>query len=629
MLKTLTTYYETLQNVTVSEVLLRYLKLEGIDTVFGVPGQGVSWIIYTLAMSEKNDLPQPEDGIRYVITRHDGSATFMADGYARVSGKLGVCLVTSGPGATNAVTGAAVAQADGSAVLTIGGEVSEEEFGKGGFQEGADSGQDVVVMYRNITAYSELVSNASNFQTIFQQALRTSMAMPKRATYVAIPMTIGGYQYPTIQMPLGWKNYRTTAVGCYPEQSRAAFESLFSAERPLFFLGSGCRDAFLDPLDSDLSSQRLHDFIAFVVEKHGIPVMTTPRAKGIFPESHALSLRNYGMASCTWGPYYLLQHKLFDQPEYDALMVIGTGLKQWSTNAWDPMLVPSGPLVQVDLDPTVIARGFPVSLGIVADAAAIIDHLIEYGKATDPAAGTSDRIQFITQTLKQKSPYPDPDKRHSPQVPVLPQRLMAELQAVLDDQEVMGNQGFNLFVDVGNVLGWTWSQLAIDPPSQVWYNTGHGSMGWGCAAVIGGKIGQPEKPAIAITGDGGFFMNGKEISTAVQHKIGCVWIIFNDNNLRMVSQGMGHAHPTPPPGTNWFDFYELGNPDLVLYAQSLGAAAYRVTEPGELQQMLPECIQAAERDKRPQVIVCNIDINEAPPYPFPPEIMPFSAQAKK
>ncbi|GAB4133576.1 MAG: hypothetical protein Fur0046_04490 [Cyanobacteria bacterium J069] len=166
VLKALATYYETLEKVTLSEVLLRYLKLEGIDTVFGVPGQGVSWIIYTLAMSEKHDLPEPEDGIRYIISRHDGSATFMADGYARVSGKLGVCLVTSGPGATNAVTGAAVAQADSSAVLTIGGEVSEEEFGRGGFQEGADSGQDVVTMYRSVTDYSELVSNASNFQTI-------------------------------------------------------------------------------------------------------------------------------------------------------------------------------------------------------------------------------------------------------------------------------------------------------------------------------------------------------------------------------------------------------------------------------------------------------------------------------
>lgn len=628
MLRAIATYYETLCNVTVSEVLLRYLKLEGIDTVFGVPGQGVSWIIYTLAMSEKNDLLEPEDGIRYIISRHDGSATFMADGYARVSGKLGVCLVTSGPGATNAVTGAAVAQADSSAVLTIGGEVSEEEFGRGGFQEGADSGQDVVTMYRSVTDYSELVSNASNFQTIFQQALRTSLSLPKRATYVAIPMSIGGQVLDSIQMPLDWRNYRTTAAGCYPEQSRQAFESLFAGQRPLLFLGSGCREALINPLNPAESSQRLGDFIQFVVEKHGIPVMTTPRAKGIFPESHPLSLRNYGMASCTWGPYYLLQHKVFDQPEYDALMVIGTGLKQWSTNAWNPMLVPSGPLVQVDLDAGVIARGFPVSLGIVADAAAVIDYLIEYGKATDPAPGTGDRTQFITQVLKQKSPYPDPEKRQSEQVPVLPQRLMAELQAVLDDKDVIGEQGFNLFVDVGNVLGWTWSQLVIDPPSQIWYNTGHGSMGWGNAAVIGGKIAQPGKPAIAITGDGGFFMNGKEISTAVQHQIGCVWIIFNDNNLRMVSQGMGIAHPTPPPGTTWFDFYELGNPDLVQFATSLGAVARRVTQPGELQAWLLEMIRAAERDRRPQVLVCDIDIHEAPPYPYPPEIMALLHQEK-
>jgi acetolactate synthase-1/2/3 large subunit len=616
-----TTYYTTLSNVSVGELLLRYLRLEGVDVVFGVPGKGISWLIYQLAFSQSGDAPGPADGIRYVVARHDGTAAFMADGYARVSGKLGVCVVTSGPGATNTVTGATCAQVDGSSVLFVTGEVPEAAFGRGAFQEGADSGIDIVGLFRACTAYSARVTSPSNFQTLLTQAIRVATSLPRLASHLNLPEDVSETVLPTVQFPTARHHYVAVADGGNPTRSRQAAHDLRDARRPLIYLGSGARDAFVNPQDPIGSRRRLHEFMTHVVDKHGIPVMTTPRAKGIFPESHPLSLRNYGMAACQWPQYYMNQHLYWpEQPPYDALLVLGTALKQWSTNAWDPMLVPHGPITQVDLDASIIARAFPVESGIVGNCATVIDEIIAVAKELDPSPEVAARKAFIAQ-LKSHSPWADGPARLSDATPVKPQRVMAELQHVLDTEPSIRARGAHVFVDVGNTMGWTWHELVIEAPVQLWTNTGMASMGWGSGAVIGGKMADPTRPAICVTGDGGFFMNGKDVSTAVQHGVGAVWIVFQDDVLQMVTQGMTHTW-APPQGHTWADYYSLGNADLVQYSQSLGADAFLVTAPGELADLLPKCLHTADEQKKPQVIVVQIDRTEAPPYPAP---KPFAA----
>lgn len=620
-----TTYYTTQGPMTVGELMLRYLRLEGVDTVFGVPGKGISWLIYQLAFSQTGQDPKEADGIRYVVARHDGSAAFMADGYARVSGKLGVCVVTSGPGATNAVTGATCAQVDGSSVLFVTGEVPESGFGRGAFQEGADSGIDIVGMFNACTGFSARVTAPSNFQTLLTQAIRVATSLPRLAAHLNLPEDVSEAQLDTVQMPLSRHNYVAVADGGNPKRSRQAATMLRNALRPLIFLGSGARDAFLDPQRPAESAKRLADFMQFVVEKHGIPVMTTPRAKGIFPEDHALSLRNYGMGACEWPQYYMKQNQFWpDQPAYDGLLILGTALKQWSTNAWDPMLVPHGPLMQVDLNAAVIARAFPVESGIVGNCATVLDEIIAVAKELEPSDEVPSRLAFVA-TLKLNTPWGDTPQRSSDATPVKPQRIMAELQQVLDTEPSIQQRGAHLFVDVGNTMGWCWHELVIKPPVQLWTNTGMASMGWGNGAVIGAKIADPRRPAILVTGDGGFFMNGKDLSTAVQHGVGAVWIIFQDDVLQMVAQGMAGVY-TPPVGHTWAEFYSLGSSDLVQYSQSLGADAFLVTAPGQLASMLPTCLANAEAKARPQVLVVKIDATEAPcypaPKPFPPSGQP-------
>ena len=621
------TYYKTLDNPTVAETFLYYLKsLEGVDTVFGVPGKGVEWFLDAMDYSESGDAPADRRNVHFIICRHDGSASFMADGYARVSGKLGVCLVTSGPGASNAVTGVMCAQVDSSAVMVVTGEVAEADFGRGAFQEGADSGIDIVKMYESVTEYSMLVSNASNFQTILTQAIRTATAEPRRAVHIAVPTGIAGQTRESVKVPMMRRNYVPEPAGADAKLTQETFSALRNAQRPLILVGSGARHTFLDPGDRSGSADRLENFLQAVVEKWGIPVMTTPRAKGVVPERHPMSLRNYGMAACAWPQYYMKQAEFFPQePPYDCLVVLGSQLKQWATNAWNPMLVPDGPLIQVDLDPTVIARGFPVEHGIVGNCTDFVEQLSSLAFAADPneeeQACIAARKTFVADTVKSFPAWESVDKRASDAVPVLPQRLMADLQVVLDNEPRL-QLGGHVVIDTGNTMGWTWSELVVNPPVQIWYNTGMGSMGWGNGAGIGAKVADPERPVIIITGDGGFLMNGKEISTAYAHNLGVVWIVFDDNNLLMVSQGMGKDFPDPPRGhDSWYDFYKLGNADLVQFSRSLGADAIGTDQPGALTTLLPEALRRADKDNRPQVIVVKIDHEEAPAYPAPPPLV--------
>ena len=170
----------------------------------------------------------------------------------------------------------------------------------------------------------------------------------------------------------------------------------------------------------------------------------------------------------------------------------------------------------------------------------------------------------------------------------------------------------DLYVDMGNCTGWATHCLRLAPPTRVFYPCGLSSMGWSVGAVIGGKVGRPERTAIALTGDGSFLVNGTEVLTAARYRVGAVYVVLNDDSLGMVNHGehaqSGGEFPLEDP------YFSLGNPDLVRFSESLGAQAYEVTRPGQLAQLLPQVLQRADSERRPQVIICKIDPREVPPY---------------
>jgi acetolactate synthase-1/2/3 large subunit len=190
---------------------------------------------------------------------------------------------------------------------------------------------------------------------------------------------------------------------------------------------------------------------------------------------------------------------------------------------------------------------------------------------------------------------------------------MAELQSVLDLPSVR-DRGVNLFCDIGNTTGWAWHHLCIGLPHRTFFNTGMGSMGWASGAVLGGKLADPERYALALSGDGAFFMNGSEVSTACQYGIPATWLVFQDDNMGMVTQGMNATHESPTH-QGWESYYRLGDSDLVSFAASLGADAYGASSAGEVAQLLPGLLTLAEKRRKPQVLVVRIDERQTPPYP--------------
>ena len=581
-------YFEKVSKKKVSQILLKYLKLEGVKYIFGIPGGATKQISQDLRLSENE--------FQYIITRQETGAAYMADGYYRVTGTLGVVLVTAGPGATNALTGSVTASCGNSAVLTISGEVPEKYFGMAYHQEGADSQLEVNSVYRNAVRSSSILSNPNNFHTLFAQALRDAQSIPRQAVHVSLPDDIAA-SVPTedIPFPNSVTNYRVVPDVTSPEKSKRVFDHLMSAKRPLVFIGNGCR--------FDLQGERQKKFVEFC-NRFAIPVMTTPDGKAIFPENDAMSLRTYGLAACEWPQYYLKDEK---QVKYDCLLVLGSSLGDTATQNFNPDLIPDGPFVQVDLNQSVIGRAFPVEMGIVANVGRVIDDLLHLAdKHKGDECRIEERRKFIAKIKDTHSPFYDPEKRNSLASPILPQALSKCINDVIPT-------GTQIFLDAGNCIGWGLHYLVLDAPTQIHSSLGMGPIGWGVGSVVGGKLGAPDKVCLAYVGDGAFLMHGNEVSTAAQYGIGAIWVVMFNDNYQMVTDGNEHFFPKPKEPL-WEKQYPAGNPDLVKFSEGLGARAYHACTVEETQKALKQAIENADKENRPQVIVVDINRVEVPPF---------------
>ncbi len=582
--------------LNVGQTLLRYLALEGVDKVFGVPGGGLANLLVVF----KDERAKVE----YIVCRQETGAAYIADGYYRTTGKLGVVMVTSGPGATNALTGTMSAQSGGSAMLTITGEVAEAYLGKGYLQEGMDTGLNIDAIYTAATATSAVIVDASDFQTLFEQALRDALSIPRHAVHISMPNNVSAEPVPNLVMPKSPASYRATPQGAPRELACQTLKMLLSASKPLVFLGSGSREALRNPATlSDLT---------FLLERYGIPVMTTADGKGVFPETHELSLRNYGFSSCMWPSQWMAPK---DGAPYDGLLVIGSALRGLATNNWNAILLPKGPFIQVDLDQTVIGRSMPITLGVVAEAGAFIREMRACSTDFPPdERQAAQRKQVVREIKQQSSPFLYPKEYDSDAAPIEPGALVRVLQGALPKDAI-------IMLDSGNCVSWGVNCFVVDPPMQIHSSLAMGPMGFGVGAVVGAKIGQPDRTCIALVGDGAFMMHGAEVSTARHYNVGAIWVVLYDDDLHMVTQGQEYYFADKTDPRVWADLYRLGNPDLAQFAQGLGADAYVVTSPPELEKIMPEVLAKANGEHRPQVIVAQVNRSAFSPY-FPPPIPP-------
>ncbi|MCG8475618.1 MAG: thiamine pyrophosphate-binding protein [Cytophagales bacterium] len=572
--------------MTISELLLEYFKLENVDTIFGIPGSALENVLM--------QLHRQRDQIKLVIPKHESSAGYMAEGYNRSSGKLGIASATSGPGSTNLLTGVMNAHANGASVLALTGEGEMDFYGKGYLQEGIGTELDIINVFKNSINRSTLTLTPVHFKTAIEQALRDCMGTPGKGSHINLPRDIAKMELPEhISAPTTPENYRSINIGSSnPKDAQEVAEKLNDSKRPLFFIGNGARKA--------LKGERLKRFIEFT-EKHQIAVMTTTDGKALFPETHANSLHSYGLSTCGYTKEYMTSL----EGSFDCLVVLGTKMKDFSTLRWNKMLVPQhGPFIQVDINPEIIGRAFPVDRAIVAELGCFIDQLCEAGdQLTMNETLVSERKEAIAK-VKAIDPYMDSEKMDlREQKPMPPQALMGSLNRVIPE-------GSHVYVDGGNSLRWTLHYMEVAPPTQMHYSLTQAPMGFAMCAVIGSKLGDRSKHSISILGDGAFLMHGTEISTAAQAQSGAIWIVLDDNNLNMVSQGMKVFYPN-----DGFELetYGMGSVNLKTFCESQGADAYDVENIVEFEDAFAAAMEKSDKYSRPQVILCKIDQDEYPP----------------
>lgn len=551
-------------------LLLEYLKREGVHTVFGIPGGPITPLF---------DALYHEPAVRLISTRHEAGAAFMALGYARVTGRLGVCALTTGPGTTNALTGVAAAKADSLPVLALSAQVATIAFGKGSLQDSTYDRGDVVEMFRPFTKLSAMLANPANLGMLVRQGLRLAMTGRRGPVHLNIPTDFMRREVPDdLQRP---DQYRPICRTFDREAVKQAAERLLASRRPAILAGHGVN---LGGAQTEL--RELAELLA-------VPVATTPKGKGAFPEDHPLSLRVFGLASSPWSEEYLLSG------EVDVLFVVGSSLHEISTQGWERRLMPKDSLIQLDVDPSVVARNYPVDVPLVGDAKTTLRELLFHiRRLLERGEHPARRDDGFLAVLKARVPAVlNSQQMENRSMPLKPQRVMAELNAALPDDALV-------FIDSGNNTLWALHYLDAVGRRAFIHNWGEfGAMGFGVAASIGGKVGAPERPVVAVVGDGSFGMNGMEVSTAVTYGIPVVWVVLNDARYNAVHHGQTLQYDGRTIGT------EFKRMDLALVAQGLGAAARRVTRPGELGPALAEALASG----RPTLLDVWLDADEVPP----------------
>jgi len=560
----------SVKETTAARLLVEYLKVEGVEYVFGIPGGAL--ITFYEAMHDLG-------GIKAVLAKHEGGAAFMADGYARASGKIGVCCSTTGPGVTNLMTGVACAYADSIPLLVITGQVSTASFGKGAFQESSCHGVDVVDMLKSVTKSSVMIPSAEKTGDVIRAALRTAMSGRKGPVHINFPMDYMKKPVRYCVVPSG--EYRVTSGQFDRDAIKAASRELVNAKRPAIMAGSG------------VSLAGACEELRRLAEKLNIPVITSPKGKGVFPENHLLSMGVLGFGASPQAEKYLLSG------EVDVLLAVGTSLGEASTCGWDPRLQPSKALVQIDIDPQEISKNYSATHGILGDARTALRELnfqVERDlRWREIQEGPS--VEWIREFKRTTPRWLDPEKMDSTATPLKPQRVIKELQEALSADTM-------LFVDAGTSVFWAFHYFCSREPGNFFVNTGLFSMGHGTAACIGGKLARPGSAAVALVGDAAFAMNGMEVHTAVDLGLPVVWLVLNNGGCGMIYHGERMLF-----GDKFTCSLYNKKLDVAGIARGLGALSFLAKEPGEVKACLAEALASG----RPAVIEAQVDLFETPP----------------
>lgn len=554
-------------DITGRKLFVKALEEEGVDTIFGYPGGTVTDLFDELYKT---------DSIRLVLPRHEQGLIHEAEGYAKSTGKVGVCLVTSGPGATNIITGLADAHYDNIPLVCFTGQVPLSLIGNDAFQE-----VDIVGMTRSVVKYGVTVRNREDLGKIIKMAFIIARTGKPGPVLIDIPKDIqtatGPSDYPSSVVMRGYKINENVHVG----QLKQAYKLLKNAKKPLILAGGG------------VNISRANENLLAFAEKGNIPVVTTIMGKGAIPTTHDLYIGNCGMH----GKYAAN----LAVSECDVLFSIGTRFNDRITGDLNEF-APHAKIVHIDIDTASISKNVVVDVPIVADAKLALEKLVEWAEAKDTT-------EWMAQIRAWDEKHPLAMKRDCG---MSPQMIMEHI-----------NKNFpkSIYVtDVGQHQMWATQFLELDEESQMITSGGLGTMGFGLPAAIGAKIANPDKSVVCVTGDGGFQMNIQEMATAVTQGAGVTICLLNNYYLGMVRQmqelfyGKRYSatclrkRPSCPrdcKGPN--DACPKYTPDFVKLAESYGAYGIRVEKEEDIDAAFAE---AKKHKDVPTIIEFMISTDE-------------------
>ena len=535
-------------DITGRKLFVKALQEEGVDTIFGYPGGTVTDLFDEL---------YKQDEIEVVLPRHEQGLLHEAEGYARSTGKVGVCLVTSGPGATNIITGLADAHYDSIPLVCFTGQVPLSLIGNDAFQE-----VDIVGMTRSVTKYGVTVRDRKDLGKIIKMAFHIASTGKPGPVLIDLPKDIqtaaGPSEYPKSVQIRGYKPNESVHIG----QLKKAYKLLKGAKKPLILAGGG--------INISKANRLLQEF----AEKMNVPVVTTIMGKGAIPTTHPLYIGNSGMH----GKY--AANKAVS--ECDVLFSIGTRFNDRITGDLNEF-APKAKIVHIDVDTASISRNVVVDVPIVSDAKLALEKLLEWAEYKDTTSW-QERIR----AWDAKNPLEMRRDRG-----MTPQMIMEHINDTFEEA---------IFVtDVGQHQMWATQYLDIDEKRQMITSGGLGTMGFGFPAAIGAKIGNRDKTVVCVTGDGGFQMNIQEMATAIVQGTPVIICLLNNQYLGMVRQmqqlfyGKRYSAvclrkrrscPANCKGPN--EACPPYTPDFVKLAESYGAHGIRVEKEEDIQKALDE-----------------------------------------
>ncbi|MEM2848680.1 MAG: biosynthetic-type acetolactate synthase large subunit [Candidatus Bathyarchaeia archaeon] len=521
-----------------SRALVESLKKEGVKVIFGIPG-GAIMPVYDVLYDEK--------GIRHILMRHEQCAAHAADGYARAIRGPGVCMATSGPGATNLVTGIANAYMDSSPVIAITGQVATHLIGRDAFQE-----TDIIGITTPITKYNYQVRRVEDIPRIVKEAFYIASTGRPGPVLIDVPRDVQtSVADVDFDVKINIRGYKPN-IEPHPLQIKKATDILANSERPIILAGGG------------VYWSKAYGELLTLAELLMAPVATTFMGKGVIPENHPLALGCIGMHGRVEANKAIMAT--------DAILAVGVRFSDRSTGRVDEFCH-DAKIIHIDIDPSEIRKNVPVHLPIVADAKialkAIIDEMIHRGFKREK----SEWIKRI-EMLKKECEDSEPSKE------LTAVNAIKLLRKVLPENAIVATE-------VGQNQMWASLHFRVLKTGTFISSGGLGTMGFGFPASLGAKVAMPDVPVVDIAGDGSFLMTEQDLATSVVEDIPVIVMILNNSSLGMVAQWQRFFF-----GRRYSHTDLKGVPDFAKLAEAFGARGVRVDSLNELEQVLREAVKS-------------------------------------